>query len=165
MAFQINRRPIAIDDVVGAKSWPNTMSQMADQLVAIYDCTEEFDFARRAGVNLPGTSSGGATAQTYQAWTIPSSEAWWIEAITANYLVPAGGSAGVTVSATQFGVTNLPVWTPVEGPTTAAGLVARFFHQPRAWFGPGTVFTVNVQGSGLAAALTAFSVTGTRVLV
>lgn len=165
MPWQINRRPVGVDDVLGAKSWPSTISQMADQLVAVYDTSAEFDFARRAGQLLIGTTAGTATLQTWQAWVIPADEAWYIEAMSANYGVPVGGSAQVTVSTVEFGVTNLPSIVTDWGATAGAGLTARFSDYPRRWLGPGTTFTVNVQGSGLAAATVGFSVSGTRVRV
>jgi hypothetical protein len=175
MTFQINRRPLGIDDTLGAKSWPTVQTQLADQVVAVYDTTDEYRFNRKWGGNLFGgaATSGTAQRQTTAAVTVPATEAWWIDNLSVYTPVglPVGHVIGkTTISVQEVGVGDIATtgtanWMRTNSSNWAAGEIVWEAVEPKIWFGPSSRIIANFQGSGLAAFQVYFAWTGYRVRI
>lgn len=179
MPFQINRRPVALDDAVGAKAWPQVQTQLADQVVAVYDCTDQYLWNLKFGGNLygGGNTSGTAQRQTTAAaqLVVPAGEAWFIMTLTPYTAV--GLAAGhvishITCAIAEPGIGNVGVtgqaqWIDTKDvqPGYAAGEIVWPTFRPEHWFGPSATATANYQGSGLAAFQVYWAWTGYRVRI
>lgn len=177
MAFQLNRRAIAIDDSLGAKTWPTVQTALADQVVAIYDVTGEFLENLRYGGNIYGGSNTGGTAfrQTTAAaqLVVPSNERWFVKQV--NAYTPVGITVGGNVTKTVLSVsrvgigdtavTGAAVEYNVQGVTWAAAEVAFHGWEAEQWYGPSSTWTWNLYGTGLAAMQVYFGWSGYRVRI
>lgn len=148
MPFQINRRSLGVDDLVGGKSWPTVPSQFADQVVGVFDMTEGFLQSRQAG----GFQANNLTTiNTIVSFTVPSDEAWYVTGISTSGTVIAGATV---VFQNWVGVPGLSGAIPVRlwgppTPTVAAGAVFATSWQPNIWLPPGsTINTCLCGGSG-----------------
>jgi len=174
MPFQINRRAIGLDDILGAKSWPTVPSQVADQVVVTYPAIKEFRASRRYGgqTNFNATT-GTATRQAVTVGAVPATEAWIVENVGVFGTVPAGGSVkqlGVGSNEVGFGDTTIYAGPPNRGVWAVvnfgAAEDARFQWDVNDWvLMPGATLTVTFIGAGLSAISAQLSWSGTRVLL
>lgn len=177
MAFQINRRAIAIDDSLGAKTWPQVQTALADQVVATYDVTTEFLENLRYGGNIYGGSNTGGTANRQSTTTnqlvVPAGERWFVESVSAYTPVGLGVGASATktvLSVSRVGTGDLAVTGPateynVQGVAWSAGEVVIHGWEPHAWYGPSSTWGWSIYGAGLAALQVYFAWSGYRVRI
>lgn len=175
MTFQVNRRAVGVDDILGAKSWPRVPGEMADTLVGVYDMTDAFNYARRfGGIGNFFNSAGTANEQANTMFNIPPNEAWYVDnlSISGGSALAAGITCRAVIAANEIGYGDLAVypvgyaqWVGEYSPTFNPGETIRWGVSPRRWFGPGTQFGYSLKGVALVPLQIAGAWSGARVLV
>lgn len=88
--YQINRVPLALSDLIGAKAWTTNPASMNDALQLVYDSKLEFLMSRSEVVQYSSnTNAVGAVA----ALLCPSDQLWFVHSAAAQISVGAGGQA------------------------------------------------------------------------
>jgi len=143
-----------MNEIVGGKTWTENQHWLADQLVAVYDTTDGYMFRKRFGMTQTLTpvavGLGGA------AFTVPATEAWFVEAFSAQATVIVAATLQLGLMISEPGISGTLFGTRSYGenvsPLMPANMLATVSFHPRRWYGPGTSLNlVVVQATGIGA--------------
>lgn len=140
MPFQVNRAPIALNDIIGAKSWPVNQSLLADQVVATVESLELYMLAGSEVVNgaVNATAAGGFQLG---ALIVPTNEWWFVHSIGIWANMGVGQAidmkAGWYSNQVPGGSAYFAFGTGYQAVATAAGQIAWGGGNPHQWLRPG----------------------------